>query len=139
MTSQTGKQINSINLLPEISGSKRNKTIMKFDQLIESNVKNFFKKSNAENKAGELVRDLFLFFGKILHEVTANGPHLSFSIFWLSSTWKYNKNKLHKFSVCCSRYMPHFEDLEKDLGVVSPPHFVYNFSRKIFLLLYFIN
>ena len=52
MTSQTGKQINSINLLPEISGSKRNKTIMKFDQLIESNVKKFFKKSNAENKAG---------------------------------------------------------------------------------------
>ena len=86
MTSQTGKQINSINLLPEISGSKRNKTIMKFDQLIESNVKKFFKKSNAENKAGELVRDLFLFFGKILHEVIANGLHLSFSIFWLSST-----------------------------------------------------
>ena len=86
MTSQTGKKINSINLLPEISGSKRNKTIMKFDQLIESNVKRIFKKSNAENMAGELVRDFFLFFGKILHEVIANGPHLSCSIFWLSST-----------------------------------------------------
>ena len=86
MTSQTGKQINSINLLPEISGSKRNKTIMKFDQFIECNVKKFFKKSNAENKAGELVRDLFFFFCKILHEVIANGPHLSFSIFWLYST-----------------------------------------------------
>ena len=58
MTSQTGKQINSINILPKISGSKRNKTITKFDQLIESNVKKFFKKRNAEKKAGELVRDL---------------------------------------------------------------------------------
>ena len=86
MTSQTGKKINSINLLREISGGKRNKTIMKFDQLIESNVKRILKKSNAENKAGELVRDFFLFFGKILHEVIPNGPHLSFSIFWLSST-----------------------------------------------------
>ena len=52
MTSQTGKQINSINILPEISGNKRNKTIMKFDQLIESNVKRILKKSKAENKAG---------------------------------------------------------------------------------------
>ena len=74
MTAETGKQINSINILPDISGSKRNKIIIKFDQLIESNVKRIFKKSNAENKLGELVRDL------------ANGPHLSCSIFWLSST-----------------------------------------------------
>ena len=86
MTAETGKQINSINILPDISGSKRNKIIIKFDQLIESNVKRIFKKNNAENKLGKLVRDLFLFFGKILHEVIANGPHLSCSIFWLSST-----------------------------------------------------
>ena len=55
MTAETGKQINSINILPDISGSKRNKIIIKFDQLIESNVKRIFKKSNAENKLGELV------------------------------------------------------------------------------------
>ena len=86
MTSQTGKQINSRNILSDISGNKRYKTIMKFDQLIESNVKRIFEKSNAENKAGKLVRDVFLLSGKILHEVIANGPHLSFSIIWLSST-----------------------------------------------------
>ena len=29
--------------------------------------------------------------------------------------------------------------LEKDLGIVSVPHFVYGFSRKMFLMLYSIN
>ena len=28
---------------------------------------------------------------------------------------------------------------EKGLGLVSPPHFVYNFSRKMFLILYSTN
>ena len=29
--------------------------------------------------------------------------------------------------------------LEKGLGIVSPPHFMYDVSRKMFLVLYFIN
>ena len=29
--------------------------------------------------------------------------------------------------------------LEKGLGIVSPPYFVYDFSRKMFLMLYSIN
>ena len=32
--------------------------------------------------------------------------------------------------------MPNF--LEKGLGMVSPPHFAYDFSRKMFLFLYSI-
>ena len=39
---------------------------------------------------------------------------------------------------CCSRDVLNFDLLEKGLGLASPPHFVYDFSRKIFLL-YFIN
>ena len=35
--------------------------------------------------------------------------------------------------------MLNFDFLEKGLGIVSPPHFVYDFSRKIFLMLYSIN
>ena len=35
--------------------------------------------------------------------------------------------------------MLNFDFLEKGLGVASPPHFVYDFSRKIFITLYFIN
>ena len=33
-----------------------------------------------------------------------------------------------------------FDCLENGLGIVSPPHFVYDFSRKIFIILYsFLN
>ena len=35
--------------------------------------------------------------------------------------------------------MLNFDFLEKDPGKVSPPHFVYDFSRKMFLMLYSIN
>ena len=35
--------------------------------------------------------------------------------------------------------MFNFDFLGKGLEVVSPPHFVYDFSRKMFLILYYIN
>ena len=35
--------------------------------------------------------------------------------------------------------MLNFDFLEKGLGIVSPPHFVYGFSRRIFVILYAIN
>ena len=54
MTSQSETQTITINILPDISKSKDNKT-MKFGQLIEY---------NAENEAGRLVSDLFFFFKK---------------------------------------------------------------------------
>ena len=41
MTSQTGKQMVTIHILPNIARSKDNQ-IMKFDQLIEINVRNMF-------------------------------------------------------------------------------------------------
>ena len=48
---------------------------MKFGQEI------IFFKDNAENEAGRLVPDLFLFFNKALYEVKASGLPLSFNIF----------------------------------------------------------
>ena len=47
--------------------------------------------------------------------------------------------KLHKISDCWFRDMLNFDFLKKDLGLVSLPHFVYDFSRKMFLMLYSIN
>ena len=35
--------------------------------------------------------------------------------------------------------MLNFDFLEKGLGIICPPHFVYDFSRKIFLMLYYIT
>ena len=38
-----------------------------------------------------------------------------------------------------SRDKLNFDFLENGLGIVSPPHFVYGLSTKIFLMLYSIN
>ena len=61
MTSKPGLQTIAIHLLPNISQSKDNQT-MKFGQLIEYNKINTYLKNIAENEAGRLVPDLFLFF-----------------------------------------------------------------------------
>ena len=60
---QPGLQTIAIYILPNISQSKDNQT-MKFGQLIEYNMKNIFLQNCAENEAGILVQDLFLFFKK---------------------------------------------------------------------------
>ena len=46
----------------------------------------------------------------------------------------YNKNKLYKTLDYCSRDMLNFNFLEKGLGLVSPPHFEYDFSGNLFLI-----
>ena len=53
----------------------------------------FFFKNNADNEAGRLVPDLFLFFKKALYEVKASGLQLSFNHFRKSSTWQTIKTK----------------------------------------------
>ena len=53
--------------------------------------------------------------------------------------WTYIKKKLHKCSDGQSRDMLNFEFVEKGLGLVSPPHVVYDFSRQLFLMLYARN
>ena len=51
----------------------------------------------------------------------------------------YNKNELYGTLDYWSRDMLNFDFWENGLGIVSPPHFVYEFSRRMFLLLYSIN
>ena len=58
MTSQTGKQIITTHILPNISRIKGNQAIT-FGQLIEYQVRNFCLKNDAENVTGRLVPDLF--------------------------------------------------------------------------------
>ena len=64
-----------------MSQSKDNQT-MKLGELMEYNKRNIiFFKNYAENEAGRLVADLFLFFKKAYYEVKASGLKLSFNIF----------------------------------------------------------
>ena len=48
MTSQTGKQIISVHILPNISRSKGNQT-MKCGQLVEYNMREIFIENHAQN------------------------------------------------------------------------------------------
>ena len=82
MTSQSGSQATTIHILPNISQSKGNQT-MKFGQLIEySNMKILeCRKFHAENEAGRLVPDLFLFLKKASREAKAIGLQLNFIAF----------------------------------------------------------
>ena len=54
---------------------------MRFGQVIDITIELFYFKNHAENEAGRLVPDLFLFFKKALYEVKASGLQLSFNIF----------------------------------------------------------
>ena len=51
----------------------------------------------------------------------------------------YNKNKLYKTLDYGSRDKLNFDFLEKGLGIVFPVHFMYDFSRKMLLMLYYVN
>ena len=58
----------------------------KFGQLIKYNGRNiflfFFIFLYAENEAGQLVPDIFLFYKKALYKIKLSGQHLSFNVFW---------------------------------------------------------
>ena len=99
----------------------------------------FFFKDFAENEVGKLVPDCFLFFKKALYQIKANGLQLDFIYILIALKLAYNRNKLLKTLQYWSRDMLKFEFLEKSLGIVSPAHFVHNFSTKMFLISYSIN
>ena len=116
---------------------------MKFCQLLEYPKINIFyqklwKIFLSENDAGELVPVHFWFFKKPLYYVKTCGLQLDFTIS-IALKLAYNRNKLLKTLHYWSRDMLNFYFLYKGLGMVSPGHFVYDFSTKMFLMLYSIN
>ena len=58
-TSENGKQIITIHVLPSISRSKENQ-IMKFGQLMEYIMRNIFLQNQTQNVVEKLVPDLLL-------------------------------------------------------------------------------
>ena len=60
-------------------------------------------------------------------------------VYFDSLNLAYYENKLYKTLDYWSKDMLNFHLLEKGLGIVSPPHFVFDFPRKTFLMIYFIN
>ena len=138
MTSQAGLQTITLHILPSISRSKGNQA-MKFGQFIECNKRNIFLQKTWRKWGRETSSSPLFVFKKALYKGKACGQHLSSDIFWYSSPWTYSKNKLYNIWDCWSRDMLNFDFLEKGLGIVSAPHFLYDFSRKMFLILYSTN
>ena len=71
MTSKTGTQTVTINILPNISRSKANQT-MKLDKLIEYNVRNILLQKSCINETQRLVSIPLFLFAKALINVKAS-------------------------------------------------------------------
>ena len=111
---------------------------MKSGQLIEHPKVNMFFKNYAENKAGKLVPDLFAFKKSFILGKT-KWSAAWFHYISIALNLAYNRNKLFKTLYYWSRDMLNFDFLDKGLGILSPAHFVYDFSTKMFPMLYSIN
>ena len=114
--------------------------IMKFSQLIEHPKKNIFL-PNLCRKWGMETSSRPLFFKKKKSFILGKSKCSVVWFYYISIALKfaYNRNKLFKPLNCWFRDMLNFYFLGKGLGIVSPAHFVYDFSRKVFLMLYSIN
>ena len=111
---------------------------MKFVQLIEHPKKNTFLEKLCRKWGRETSsRRLFLKKSFILGKSKWSAAWFHSISIALKSV--YNRNKLFKTLHYWFRDMLNFDFLDKGLGIVSPAHFVYDFSTKMFLVLYSIN
>ena len=135
---------------------------MKFGHLIEYNLRNIFLLKSCRKWGRETsCRVLFIFkksfiCGKskwfayqgirnirfsenLVCFVFLKHPFWDSPFYLLPTTWITIKANCIKLLHCWSRDMFNFDLLEKSLELVSSPHFVCDFSRKLFLMLYSIN
>ena len=104
--------------------------MVKFDQLIiEYNKRNIFLQSR--KRRWETSARPLLVFQK---SIKASGLKLECQYTSIALNLAYNKNKLFKTLDYWSSGMLCFNFLEKGLGIVSPPYFVYDFSRKMLVM-----
>ena len=135
MTSHPDLQIMTIHILPNITQSKSNQR-NKFCQLIKYNKGNILLQKSCIKWGRETSsRPLFVFWKSFIW----SGQQLRLQAVSIIFDLAYNKSKPHEALDYWFRDMLSFVLLEKGLGIVSPPHFVYDFSRKMFLMLHFIN
>ena len=83
-------------------------------------------------------RPLFI-FQKRLIPGKSKWPAAYFQFILIALNLAYNKNKLYETLDYSTRDMHPFNFLEENQGLVYPPDFVYDFSRKMFFMLHSIN
>ena len=112
---------------------------MKLGQLTEYNKGNIFPQ-NAENESGRLVPvPFYFFFLKCVIWGESKWFATYFQYISIVLNLAHNKSKMYKTLDHWSRDMLNFNFSEKSLGLVSPRHFVHDFSRKMFVTLHSIN
>ena len=112
---------------------------MKFVQLMEYNKRNFFLQKSCTKWDREISSRPLFFKKRALLWGKSKWSAFLFQHISIALNLAYNKNKLYKTLDYWSRDMLKFDVLEKRLGIVSQPHFVRDFSRKMFLMFYCIN
>ena len=110
---------------------------MKLGQLIEYNERNIFLQKLCQKWGRETSpTPLFIFLKSLIWGQrkwsAAYIQHVS-----IAFNFAYNKNKPYKTLAYWFRDMLNFDFSENGLELVSPSHFVYDFSRKVFLMLHF--
>ena len=84
-------------------------------------------------RQGDWSQTSFCFLKNLYSEVVCSLVSIDFDIsIALNLSYKKKKIKLYETLDYCSRDMLNFDILENGLGIVSPRHFVHDFSRKIF-------
>ena len=112
---------------------------MKLGQLIEYNQRNIFLPKLSRKWGRETSpRSLFISQKSIIWG-KKEWSAAYFQYVSIALNLAYNRNKLYKTLDCWSRDMLNFNFSEKGLGVVSPSHFQYDFSRKMFIMLHSIT
>ena len=126
--SQPGLQAIVLHILRNISQSKDNQT-MTFGQLIEYNRRNnFLQKLCGEWGRETSSRTLCIFWESLIWGESKRSA-ASFRYISIALNLASNKSKLNKTLDYWSRHMISFNFSEKGVGLVSPPHFVYDFSK----------
>ena len=130
MTSQPGKKTIAIHILPNISRSKCNQ-IMEFDQLIEYNIKTFFLEESYLKRVREINHDWAYLWVNSLKFCTV--------CFYFMPSWGLSKYIETNFQTTSLPYTKLFKKTKKGLELVTLAHFLHDFWRKIFPLLYSIT
>ena len=112
---------------------------MKLGQLIEYNKRNIFLQKLCGKWGRETSPSPLFTFWKSWVWGKRKWSAAYFQYVSISFNLVYNKNKLYETLNNWSRDMLNFDFSYKDLGLVSPSYFVYDFSRKMSLVFHSIN
>ena len=120
--------------MSNISRSKDNQT-MKFGRSIECNMGNIFLKTLCTKYGGETSPRHFSEKLKLSISST-QWPKVLYCLFLLHLKWR--AIEIY-WDEAADLHIRLFKKIKRDLELISLPHFLPNFRRKIFLLLYSIN